>query len=64
MEPCVVAVSAHHNAPTSSNLILGHGGVAHGLERQRGGDERSNPAAPGAASQSAARIFCTGQRFP
>ena len=31
--------------------ILGHGGVAHGLERERSRHERSKPAAPGAASQ-------------
>jgi hypothetical protein len=32
-------VPAHHNASTKSALVLGHSGLAHGLERERCRDE-------------------------
>ena len=34
-----IIVPANHNAPTTSASVLGHGGLAYGLERERGRDE-------------------------
>jgi hypothetical protein len=42
-----LVVSSDHNPTAPGNLILGHGGMAHGLECKRGGDGRSHPAALG-----------------
>ena len=49
-----VVIPARHHTATARYLVLGHGRVAHGMERKRGRDERSNPAAPRLAGQSAA----------
>ena len=64
MGPNAVAISTSHNAPTTCAHVLGHSRVAHGMERERSGDERYQPAASGAASQSTARIFRARERFP
>ena len=40
MGPCAVVVQADNNAATARDLVLGHGGVAHGLERKRRRAER------------------------
>jgi len=61
--PNAVVVSTNYGAPTTGALVLGHSRVAHGLERERSGDERYQPAAPGAARQSAARIFRARKDF-
>ena len=38
MGPDVVIVPARYNAPTTRAPVLGHSGLAHGLERERGRD--------------------------
>src|SRR6266487_4187055 len=55
--PRAVVVSARNHTAAARNFILGHGGMAHGLECERGCNERSNPTASRSADQGAAGIF-------
>src|SRR5205085_1095268 len=50
-------VPAGHDVAAAHHFVLGHGRVAHGLERKHGGVERSSSTAPGPSHQSGARIF-------
>lgn len=52
--PRFVLVSTGDNIAAARPALLGHGRLAHGLERKHGGDERYVATANGAASQSAA----------
>src|SRR5205814_6377987 len=63
MGPCASAPSPGHHFATARHFILGHGGLAHGLERKRGGNERPDPAAPRPSGQSATGIFRARQGF-
>src|SRR5256885_6695438 len=64
MGPGFVFVSTSHHFATACPDVLGRGGVAYGLERERGRDERSIAAAARSAGESATRIFLARQRFP
>jgi hypothetical protein len=46
--PRPVSVSPGDNAAAARDSVLGHGCLAHGLEREYGGDERPSSTAPGA----------------
>jgi len=63
MGSCAAVVPAGHHSAAARAPLLGHGGVAHGLERKRGRDERSDSAASGVAGQSTARVFCSREDF-
>ena len=53
-------VPPDNNVAAARDFVLGHGCMAHGLERERGSHERSDPATPGPARQGAAGIFRSG----
>ena len=56
-------VSTSHDLATARHSFLGHGRLAHGLEREHGRDERSQPTEPRSSHESATRIFRSRPRF-
>src|SRR5215204_4614267 len=63
MEPGPAFVPSGHDVAAAWHYLLGHGGLAYGLERERGRIQRSGPAPSCFANQSAARVFYLGRDF-
>src|SRR4029077_1483209 len=61
--PRPLLASASHTVATAFRFVLGRGGLAHGVERERGGAERSEAVAPGVAGEGGTRVLRDRQRF-
>ncbi len=64
VEPRPALFRADDDAAAARDSLLGHGGVAHGVECERRRAQRSRAAAARAARQSATRIFRSREGFP
>ena len=63
MGPRAASFPRSDHAAAAFPYVLGHGGVAHGLERERRGVERSDPANAGLRRKAQREYFALGKDF-